>query len=52
MNRLVSVRIKELTGPALDWAINAIEEDQQPVAGQLDLFALPDTEHLIANYGV
>ncbi|MCU0070642.1 hypothetical protein N8H71_03530 [Pseudomonas koreensis] len=52
MNRLVSVRIEELTGPALDWAINAIEGDQQPLAGQLDLFALPDAEQLITKYGV
>jgi len=52
MNRLVSVRTEELTGPALDWAINAIEGDQQPGAGQLDLFALPDAEHLITKYGV
>ncbi|CAI8736899.1 DUF3846 domain-containing protein [Pseudomonas sp. IT-P44] len=52
MNLMVSVRTEELTGPALDWAINAIEVDQQPVAGQLDLFALPDAEHLITKYGV
>jgi hypothetical protein len=49
---MVSVRTEELTGPALDWAINVIEGDQQPVAGQLDLFALPDTEQLITKYGV
>lgn len=52
MNRMVSVRTEELTGPALDWAINAIEGDQQPAAGQLDLFALPDSEQLITKYGV
>jgi hypothetical protein len=52
MSRMVSVRTEELTGPALDWAINAIEGDQQPVAGQLDLFALPDAEQLITKYGV
>lgn len=52
MNRLVSVRTEELTGPALDWAINAIEGDQQPLAGQLDLFALPNAEQLITKYGV
>ncbi|MBY8958325.1 hypothetical protein J1G18_13610 [Pseudomonas sp. MIS38] len=52
MSRMVSVRTEELTGPALDWAINAIEGDQQPVAGQLDLFALPDTEQLITKHGV
>lgn len=52
MNRMVSVRTEELTGPALDWAINAIEGDQQPVTGQLQLFALPDAEQLITKYGV
>ena len=52
MNRMVSVRTEELTGAALDWAINAIEGDQQPAAGQLDLFALPDAEQLITKYGV
>ncbi|WP_236169596.1 hypothetical protein [Pseudomonas atacamensis] len=49
---MVSVRTEELTGPALDWAINAIEGEQQPVAGQLDLFAQPDAEQLITKYGV
>ncbi len=52
MNRMVSVRTEELTGPALDWAINAIEGEQEPAAGQLDLFALPDAEQLITKYGV
>ncbi|MGS0546754.1 hypothetical protein ACU8WE_30010 [Pseudomonas parakoreensis] len=52
MSRLVSVRTEELTGQALDWAINAIEGDQQPVTGQLQLFALPDSEQLITKYGV
>ncbi|SDS77291.1 hypothetical protein SAMN05216496_2386 [Pseudomonas sp. Z003-0.4C(8344-21)] len=52
MNRMVSVRTEELTGPALDWAIVAIEGDQQPEAGQMDLFALPDVERLITKYGV
>ena len=52
MNRMFSVRTEDLAGPALDWAINAIEGDQQPVAGQLDLFALPDAEQLITKYGV
>ncbi|UIN53567.1 hypothetical protein [Pseudomonas kribbensis] len=52
MNRLISVRIEELAGQALNWAINAIEGDQQTVAGQLDLFALPDAEQLITKYGV
>lgn len=49
---MVSVRTEELTGPALDWAINAIEGVQHPVAGQMDLFALPDAEQLITKYGV
>jgi len=52
MNRMVSVRTEELTGPALDWVINAIEGEQQPATGQLDLFALPDTEQLITKYSV
>ncbi|WP_025110135.1 hypothetical protein [Pseudomonas sp. H1h] len=52
MNRMVSVRTEELDGTALDWAINAIEGDQQPVAGQLDLFALPDVDQLITKYDV
>ncbi|GLH20964.1 hypothetical protein BR1R3_37060 [Pseudomonas atacamensis] len=52
MNRMVSVRTEELTGPALDWAINAIEGEQQPAAGQLVLFALPEAEQLITKYDV
>ena len=52
MNRMVSVRTEELTGPALDWAINAIEGDHQPVTGQLKLFALPNADQLITKYGV
>ncbi|MCX4217450.1 hypothetical protein MKZ87_07335 [Pseudomonas sp. MCal1] len=52
MSRVVSIRTEELASPAMDWAINAIEADQQPVAGQLDLFALPDAEQLIEKYGV
>ena len=52
MNRMVIVRTEELTGQALDWAINAIEGEQQPAAGQMDLFALPDAERLITKYGV
>lgn len=52
MNRMVSVRTEELTGPALDWAINTIEGEQQPGTGQLQLFALPDAEQLITKYGV
>ena len=49
---MVSVRTEELTGAALDWTINAIEGDQQPGTGQLQLFALPDAEQLITKYGV
>ncbi|WP_375123557.1 hypothetical protein [Pseudomonas sp. LW8] len=49
---MVSVRTEKLTGPALDWAINAIEGGQQPDTGQLDLFAAPDAEHLTTKYGV
>ncbi|MBV4475373.1 hypothetical protein [Pseudomonas botevensis] len=52
MSRMVSVRTDELAGPALNWVINAIEGDQQPVAGQMDLFAPPDAEQLIEKYGV
>ena len=52
MSRMVSVRTEELAGPALDWAIYSIDGDQQPAAGQLDLFALPDAEQLITKYGV
>jgi hypothetical protein len=52
MSSLVSVRTEELAGPALDWAINSIEGDQQPGTGQLQLFALPDAEQLITKYGV
>ncbi|WP_438301632.1 hypothetical protein [Pseudomonas sp. NMS19W] len=52
MRCLVSVRTEELTGQALDWAINAIEGDQQPGTGQLNLFAMPDAEYLITKYGV
>jgi len=52
MTPMVSVRTKELTGTALDWAINAIEGDQQPGTGQLELFALPDADHLVTKYGV
>ena len=52
MSRMVSVSTEELTGPALDWAISAIEGDQQPGTSQLQLFALPDAERLITKYGV
>ncbi|WP_192558123.1 hypothetical protein [Pseudomonas allokribbensis] len=52
MSRPVNVRTEELAGPVLDWAINAIEGEQQPGAAQLDLFAVPDAEQLIEKYGV
>ena len=52
MNRMVSVPTEELAGPALDWAITAIEGDQQPTAGQLQLFIQIDAEQLIEKYGV
>lgn len=52
MNRMVSVPTDELTGPALDWAINTIEGDLQPDTGQMQLFAMPDAERLITKYGV
>lgn len=52
MSHMVSVRTEELADATLNWAINAIEGDQQPVAGQLDLFALPDAEQLIKKYSV
>jgi hypothetical protein len=49
---MVRIRTEELAGPALDWAINAIEGEQQPAAGQLQLFARPDAEQLIEKYGI
>lgn len=52
MNRMVSVRTEDLAGLALDWAITAIEGDQQPNAGQLQLFTQIDAELLIEKYGV
>ena len=52
MNRMVSVRTEELTGPALDWAITAIEGDKQSTAGQLQLFTQIDAEQLIEKYDV
>ncbi|WP_447789394.1 hypothetical protein [Pseudomonas farris] len=52
MNRMVSVPTEELAGPALDWAITAIEGDQSPSAGQLQLFTQIDTEQLIEKYGI
>ncbi len=52
MSRMVSVRTEELAGPALYWAIDAIEGEQQPDTGQLQLFALPDADQLITKYGV
>jgi len=52
MNLMVSVRTEELAGPALDWAITAIEGDQQSTDGQLQLFTQIDAEQLIEKYGV
>lgn len=52
MKGMVSVRTEGLAGKALDWAINAIEGDQQPGTGQLQLFADIDAEQLITKYGV
>lgn len=52
MNRMVSVRTEELAGPALDWAITAIEGDQQSTDRQLQLFTQIDAEQLIEKYGV
>jgi len=49
---MVSVRTEALAGPALDWAINAIEGDQRPAVGQLQLFTQIDAEQLIEKYGV
>ena len=58
MSRMVSVRIEELTGPALGWAIQTIEGVASPAAGQLQLpFCAPPVddaqcERLIAKYAV
>lgn len=52
MSRMVSVRTEELAGPALDWAITAIEGDQQCTDGQLQLFTRIDAEQLIKKHGV
>ena len=52
MNRMVSVRTEELAGQALDWAITAIEGDQQSTDRQLQLFTQIDAEQLIEKYGV
>lgn len=52
MSRMVRIRTEELAGPALDWAITAIEGDQQSTDGQLQLFTQIDTEQLIEKYGV
>ena len=52
MNRRVRVRTEELAGPVLYWAINAIEGDQQPAVGQLQLFTKIDADQLIEKYGV
>ncbi|CAI8814903.1 DUF3846 domain-containing protein [Pseudomonas sp. IT-P12] len=52
MDRMVSVPTKVLAGPALDWAVASIEGDQQPAAGQLQLFAQADADQLIEKYGI
>ena len=54
MNRMVSVRTEELTGPALDWAIDNIEGTQQSAGAQLQLpFTRNfDLDHMIEKYGV
>ena len=55
---MVSVRIEKLTGPALGWAIEAIEGAASPAAGQLLLaFCAPPVDdaqcdRLIAKYAV
>lgn len=52
MNGMVSVRTEELTGPALDWAIDSIES-AAPTTGQLQLpLARIDAEQLIKKHGV
>lgn len=52
MSRMVSVRTEELAGPALDWAITAIEGDQHSADRQLQLFTRIDAEQLIEKYSV
>lgn len=52
MISMVSVRTEDLAGPALDWAVTVIEGDTQPVAGQMDLFALPDVEQLLVKHSI
>ena len=58
MIQMVSVRTEDLAGPALGWAIEAIEGVASPVAGQLQLaFCAPPVddaqcELLIAKYAV
>ena len=58
MNRMVSVQIEGLSGPALGWAIESIEGPASPPAGQLLLaFCAPPVddvqcERLIAKYAV
>jgi hypothetical protein len=49
---MVRVRTEELAGPALYWAINAIDGDQQSAVGQLQLFTQIDADQLIEKYGV
>ncbi|WLH49807.1 hypothetical protein [Pseudomonas tolaasii] len=58
MIQMVSVRTEDLVGPALGWAIEAIEGAASPVAGQLQLaFCAPSVddaqcERLITKYAV
>ena len=52
MGRMVKILTEELAGPALIWAIDSIDGDRQPMAGQLQLFAEIDADHLIEKYGV
>jgi hypothetical protein len=57
MSQMISVRTEELAGPALGWAIDSIEGDRQPDAGQLQLsfgHQLDElsVDRLIAKYSV
>ncbi|WP_252959726.1 hypothetical protein [Pseudomonas simiae] len=58
MSRMISVRTEELTGPALGWAIEAIEGAASLATGQLQLaFCAPPVDdvqcdRLIAKYAV
>lgn len=52
MSRMASVRTEELSGAALQWAIEAIDGCPQPDAGQMQLFTNIDAEQLIEKYGI